>query len=146
MTTNRKHRSSADAKNAAKNLRAHFVARGHTISHSKALELVAKSEGFRDWNTFSAYLKKCETLPGFFAGDRIDAIYLGQPGSGVILKSEEFDQGRWHVAIQLDDPVDVVRFDSFSSIRSRISATIGADGNSFDHTSDGNPILRLVKP
>ena len=39
--------------------------------------------------------------------------------------------------------VDVVTFDSFSNYRSRVSKVIGADGRSFDTTSDGVPHLVL---
>jgi len=47
------------------------------------------------------------------------------------------------VTLRLDQPVDTVRFDSFSNLRRTIHATIGADGLSPQRTSDGAPQLSL---
>lgn len=41
-----------DAKSMARRLRAELREQDVLISHSRALELVARSLGFRDWNTF----------------------------------------------------------------------------------------------
>ena len=47
------------------------------------------------------------------------------------------------MVLELDQPVDVVTFDSFSNWRSRVTKVIGPDGRSFDTTSDGMPHLVL---
>jgi hypothetical protein len=52
-------------------------------------------------------------------------------------------EGRYEVVLDLDQPVDVVTFDSFSNWRSRVTKVIGPDGRSFDATSDGIPHLVL---
>lgn len=41
-------------KEQAKRLRAALEEQGQTITHSKALELIAAQHGFRDWNTLHA--------------------------------------------------------------------------------------------
>ncbi|MBA1203235.1 VOC family protein [Pseudomonas capeferrum] len=44
------------AKQMAKSLRASLEARNHEVSHSTALELVARQLGYKDWNTAAALL------------------------------------------------------------------------------------------
>ena len=45
------------AKQMAKTLRTSLEARGQTLTHSAALELVAQQLGYKDWNTTSAMLE-----------------------------------------------------------------------------------------
>jgi hypothetical protein len=49
------------------------------------------------------------------------------------------------VEIALDQPIDTVRFDSFSNWRWRIRGTLDKDGRSTRKTSDGTPHL-IVEP
>jgi hypothetical protein len=49
------------AKTAARALRRALAADDVTISHSRALEIVATQLGFADWNTASAYLCGCRS-------------------------------------------------------------------------------------
>ena len=46
------------AKQRARRLRSALAAKGLIISHGEALELLAQSEGLRDWNTLSARLQR----------------------------------------------------------------------------------------
>lgn len=131
------------AKSAARDLRAQYSGKGTPISHGHALDLIAKAEGYRDWNGFSAFLKVQEARALPQIGDRITATYLGQNQTGEILKSDEMSQGRTRITILLDEAVDVVKFDSFSAYRQRITSVIGEHGESFDKTSDGNPVLKI---
>jgi hypothetical protein len=48
---------------------------------------------------------------------------------------------RFRVTVTFDEPVDVVRFDSFSNLRQRVSCTIDSDGRTPENTSDGRPQL-----
>ena len=48
--------STASLKTQAKLLRAYLAERGVELTHSHALEAVARSRGFKDWNTASAFL------------------------------------------------------------------------------------------
>ncbi|WP_095589355.1 glyoxalase superfamily protein [Actibacterium ureilyticum] len=56
------------AKSMARNLRAALGADGINIPHAKALELVAASLGFADWNTAAARLKGNAPGGGCFTG------------------------------------------------------------------------------
>lgn len=51
--------------------------------------------------------------------------------------------GWFRLVLDLDEAVDVVRFDSFSNYRKRIRAVIGPNGHSKERTSDGVPHVRL---
>ena len=50
--------------------------------------------------------------------------------------------------LDLDEAVDVVRFDSFSNLRKRIRVEVGPEGHSKERTSDGTPqiVLDSVQP
>lgn len=59
---------------------------GHSLNHSESLEAVSRLEGYTDWNTYSASLKKSELLhplpTGWIAtGDNLNQYELGcDPG------------------------------------------------------------------
>ena len=131
------------AKLRAQAIRAEHAARNVTISHSAALEKVAVELGYRDWNTASARLSNLPEIP-LQVGDRVAGAYLKQPFAGRVLGVREvYGGGSYEVTIQFDTPVDVVSFDSFSAFRSRVTATIGADGISASRTSDGHPHMQV---
>ncbi len=48
----------AIAKALAKEVRKEMATRGVSITHARALELVARQLGYRDWNTASARLRE----------------------------------------------------------------------------------------
>ena len=132
-----------DAKAQAKCLRAQLQSDGTDISHSKSLELVASQHGYRDWNTFHAAIGN---QPREFVslGGNVTGVYLGQTIKGKVVSLETLNKGGWKkIGIELDTPVDVVTFDSFSSFRKRINATIGPDGRTREKTSNGQPHLIL---
>ena len=128
----------------AKALRQALQAKGTTVSHSQALELVARQHGARDWNTLHAWLGQRNAPPGLALGDRVTGRYLGQAYIGKIVALSGTTRHR-HVEIALDQPIDTVRFDSFSNWRSRIRGTLREDGTSLRKTSDGVPHLTLEK-
>ncbi|MEM9585513.1 MAG: glyoxalase superfamily protein [Pseudomonadota bacterium] len=45
--------------------------------------------------------------------------------------------------MDLDEAVDVVRFESFSNLRTQIRVEVGPAGHSKECTSDGTPHLEL---
>lgn len=53
-------RSFLNAKSMAKDLREALAAKGHALSHSACLELVAKQFGLTDWNTLSGIIERIE--------------------------------------------------------------------------------------
>jgi hypothetical protein len=130
------------AKAQAKALRAGLRAAGQEVSHSAALELIAKTHGHRDWNTLHAAIGNGTRAPVAF-GQVVSGRYLGQAFVAEVLGIKELSHGRYELKLQLAEPVDVVRFDSFSLFRSRVVKTVGPDGRSFDKTSDGVPHLVL---
>ena len=71
-----------DAKIAAGTLRADLADQQITISHSRALELVAHQLGYRDWSTAAAVLGR----------PRVDAAGLGAPVP--VLRVQRFEDAR----------------------------------------------------
>ncbi len=133
-------RTLAEAKTQAKTLRLELARQGNEISHAQALELVARQHGARDWNTLHARLAKNLPEPFRFR-QRVRGRYLGQPFAGEIVAVSAFGNARFKLSIQLDQPVDVVKFESFSNMRRRVSGVVGLDGRSDRETSDGTPHL-----
>lgn len=65
------------AKNAAHSLRAELAETGVPITHSRALELVARQLGYRDWNTAAAAL---EDPPGIGVGAAVPVLRIQDEG------------------------------------------------------------------
>jgi hypothetical protein len=129
------------AKARARELRAELAAAGTPVSHSEALECVAKELGYRDWNTASARLSNMPEVV-LQVGDQVAGRYLKQAFDGRVLAVREMAGGTaFEVTLEFDEPVDVVEFESFSNFRQRITMTISPAGVSFTKTSDGVPHL-----
>jgi len=132
-----------ELKAQAKRLRGTLAAQQKPVSHSEALELVAKQMGYRDWNTLHASIGNRPAPPPVALGDRVRGTYLGQPFDGDVIGVQSLSGGRLRVTLEFDDPVDVVKFNSFSAYRRRVSATVNSDGRTTEKTSDGAPQLEL---
>ena len=129
-----------ELKAQAKRLREKLRSSGHDISHSKSLELLAQQHGMRDWNTLCA---RAGNKLHLRVGDRVQGSYLGQRFTATLRSLTLLGDGEQRrVTLHFDDPVDVVKFDSFSAMRQRVSGTIGWDGRSTNKTSDG--VLQLI--
>ncbi len=138
-----------DLKSQAKRLRTVLNERHQSISHSAALELMAAQYGYRDWNSLHAAAGKSEppACP-YQVGDQVTGRYLGQSFRATILTVQtRSDPTLFRVTFDLDEPVNVVRFDSFSAYRKRITLTLRKDGTTMEKTSDGHPhmVLDLIK-
>lgn len=139
-----------EAKARAVHLRKMALDQGRSLSHGKALEIVAKEQGIRDWNTLIARLAKAEASTrkiDFLALNRgvvVEGRYLNQPFTGRIVGASE-DGQKFRLAIHLDQAVDTVTFASFSNVRRRVQGTIGKDGRSAERTSNGIPHLMITK-
>lgn len=130
------------AKAQAKRLRASLQADGTAISHAKALELVAAQHGYRDWNTLHAAISRAGTvLPGL--GDEVEGRYLGHAFKATVVGAEASRPGWTRLSFDLERPVNVSKFASFSVLRKRIAGTLGPDGRTREHTSDGVPHISL---
>jgi len=129
----------------ARRLRQAMAERGDDMSHSAALELIAKQHGLRDWNTLSALAAKPNDRPDapFAVGAAVRGRYLNQAFTGKILALSAKSGGLYKITIHFDEPVDVVAFESFSAFRQRINAQVDADGISPRKTSNGVPHLVL---
>lgn len=130
------------AKEQAKTLRAQLADEGKTISHSRALEMIAAQLGFRDWNAASAAIER-QMPAGWRAGDRVQGHYLSQPFTATVLSATLMRPGWYRVTLDLEKAVDAVTFDSFSAFRKRISGVVGPAGQSHEKTSNGRPQLEL---
>lgn len=123
-----------DYKQQAKTLR--FELGSERLTHSAALELVAKQHGARDWNTLRASIPKAP--PGYQINQRIAGTYLGQPFTGFIKAVQTVGpSGHHRLTLRFDTPVDVVQFDSFSSLRQQVNCTVDNSGKSLQKTSNG---------
>ena len=132
-----------ELKAQARRLREQLETDGHTISHSKALELIAEQYGHRDWNTLHAAVGN-RAQPPVMLGARVSGRYLGQVFDGeVIAVAARQAPGRFRVTVMFDEPVDVVSFESFSAFRQRVTCTIGSDGRTVEKTSNGLPHMEL---
>ncbi len=121
----------------AKRLRA---ALDNNVSHSAALETIARQWGYRDWNTLSA---ASENAPVWQVGQRVTGRYLGHGFSGRLSSVSEASGGRWHLRLVFDRPIDVVTSEHFSSLRRQVTATVNRRGVTHEKTSDGQPHLML---
>ena len=125
---------SSDYKTHARRLRDALAADGVDVSHSRALELVARQNGARDWNTLVATAPAPADSRGpapFAVGERVVGTFNGNPVQGrVHALSETIKPDLWRITVAFDPPVDVVTSELFSSPRRRIEMVIGADGRS----------------
>ena len=127
----------------ARTLREERAEKGHPISHAAALEIIARSHGYRDWNTACAALPDNLSCP-VTVGQKVSGHYLGQAFTGKVLALAALtDAQLYSVTIDFDEPVDVVTFESFSAFRKRINARIDPYGPSPDRTGNGRTQLEL---
>ncbi len=130
-------------KDQARRLRAALEAEGDFITHSHALELIARQRGYRHWNTLHAAAGNRPRDP-FTVGARVRGRYLGQAFTGELLAVRRLSDGKaYEVTVEFDEPVDVVRFEGFSNLRKRVRVTLERDGRSPARTSDGQPHMQL---
>ncbi|MEX0300071.1 MAG: glyoxalase superfamily protein, partial [Kordiimonas sp.] len=142
------------AKNRAKRLRAYLDGSGHSISHSESLEAIAHSEGYRDWNTYSALFK---TVAGeiskpdqrkqqypFHVGDTVTGTFRGVRFQGTLLGLEEtITLGVWRVKMHFDNPVKLPSHEALNLTRQRINCMLNIAGASVNlkGAPDGHIIL-----
>lgn len=131
-----------EAKTQAKQLRHDLADQGRAISHASALEQIAHTYGYRDWNGFFAAISN-RPPDGWAIGERVSGQYLSQPFTATVVATEMTRPSWYRLTLDLDQPVDVVTFDSFSNHRKRVRGTVGPLGTSLEKTSDGTPHLQL---
>lgn len=130
-----------DYKQQAKTLR--FEMGSALLTHSAALELVAKQHGHRDWNTLRAQIPASGS--GYQVNQRVSGTYLSQHFTGFIKAVQTVgNSGHYRLTLRFDTAVDVVQFDSFSSLRQQVSCTVDRTGRSQQKTSDGVPQIVIT--
>ncbi|MGF7006164.1 glyoxalase superfamily protein [Aminobacter sp. BE322] len=140
-----------DYKTNARRLRDALAAEGFDISHAKALELVAKQNGARDWNTLAArpVTAKADEPKGavpFGVGETVAGTFNGNPARGRVIGLEEtIKPDLWRVTITFNPPVDVSTSKLFSSERRRIQMVVGADGRSRRLTGTETGVMALAR-
>ncbi|MEM1151971.1 MAG: glyoxalase superfamily protein [Pseudomonadota bacterium] len=132
----------AEAKMQAKALRNRLAAKGIPLGHSQALERIAQDHGFHDWNAFRASIE-IHRPDSWFVGKRVTGRYLAQPFAATVVFSEQLRPGSYRVVLNLDEAVDVVRFESFSNLRKQLRVVVGPHGHSKERTSDGKPHVEI---
>lgn len=132
-----------ELKSQARSLRQALTTSGHAVTHSQSLELLARQLGHRDWNTLHATVGNSPPSP-YHLGQKVRGAYLGQRFTGEIIGIREMADGaRYHVTLRFDAPVDVIRFESMTNLRSQITAIVDRRGVTAEKTSDGQPHLVL---
>lgn len=143
-----------DYKNNARRLRDALASEGIAVSHAKALELVARQEGVRDWNTLAARPNPVSTKAGeprgtavpFAVGENVAGTFNGNPAQGRIIGLEEtIKPDLWRVTVAFNPPVDVSTSKLFSSERRRIQMVVGADGRSRRLTGTETGVMALAR-
>ena len=144
MTTN--ELTIEDIKKQAARLKEHFASQNTPISHSNALEALAKQHGYKDWNVLSAKLKHGKNTPNWpTLDDKISGTYLGHPFTGTVLKTNVSNLP--HVRrykIHFDDPIDVVTSELFSNYRQRINCFLNEDMHSTNHKGERDNLLHIT--
>ena len=137
--------SAISLKAEARVLREERASAGQPITHGAALEIVAKSHGFRDWNTARAALPERVATP-VQVGERVRGTYLGQRFEGLVIGVNLLSyMQHYQVTVKFDEPVDVVTSELFSAFRQRVTSTVDVYGVSPARTSDGQPQMRLSR-
>lgn len=144
-----------DYKTNARRLRDALATEGFDISHAKALELVAKQNGARDWNTLSARPVATSEATGmnepkagapFVVGENVAGTFNGNPAKGRVIGLEEtIKPDLWRVTVAFNPPVDVSTSTLFSSERRRIQMVVGADGRSRRLTGTETGVMTLAR-
>ena len=131
-----------EAKAQAKALRSGHDASATALTHARALEMIARQYGFRDWNAFHAAIKG-RAPNGWETGGRVAGTYLSQPFQATVLDCQKVRCGWFRLVLDLDEPVDVVTSAAFSNLRKRIPIIVGPEGFTLERTSDGAPHAQL---
>ena len=132
------------AKNEARLLRLEMAQRGEEVSHSEALETVAKRYGFKDWNGFCAATGPSD-IEHWQVGNWVEGTYLSQAFRARISALSTVDECWTNLTLELEQAVDVVKFEGFMNKRKKLKAIIGPKGYSKEKTSDGNPHFQNVR-
>ena len=137
--------SAQTLKSEAKALRENRARTGQTLTHGAALEEIARSHGFRDWNTARAALPDRVAVP-FQVGQRVKGFYLEQPFRGLLIGVQlSGNRQQYTETIQFDEPVNVTPTFLFAANRHRVTAMVDIQGISPALRGNGQPQMRLLR-
>jgi hypothetical protein len=137
--------SAQTLKSEARALRQQRAAAGDPLSHGAALEAVARSHGYRDWNTARAALPDRVAVP-FQVGQRVKGLYLDQPFAGMLIGVQLLgDMQHMTVTVNFDTPVNVTPTFMFAALRQRVVSTVNIHGISTALRGNGNPQMVLQR-
>jgi hypothetical protein len=138
-------------KASAKRLRAALAEDGIAVSHARALELVARQNGVRDWNTLAAHAAEDRPTPAvqaapFGVGEAVAGTFNGRDAQGRVIGLEEtIKPDLWRVTIAFDPPVNAATSQLFSAERRRVQMVVGADGRSRRLTGTETGVMALAR-
>ncbi len=137
--------SAQTLKAEARALRESRAANGDNLTHGAALEEVARSHGYRDWNTARAALPDRVAAP-FQVGSRVKGFYLEQPFRGMLIGVQlHANMQHYTVTVMFDEPVNVSPGFLFANLRQRVTATVDIRGVSPALRGNGAPQMRLMR-
>lgn len=155
MTATSSDYKTPDYKTHARRLRDALAAEGIGLSHGRALDIVARQHGERDWNTLAARASASagapetapETKPAPFAvGDAVAGLFNGAPATGrVIGLAETIKPDLWRVTVKFSPPVDASTSANFRAERTRVEMIVGADGRSRRLTGTETGVMALAR-
>jgi hypothetical protein len=146
-------KTTVDFKNQAKRLRDALAQEGLAVSHGKALDIVARQNGARDWNTLAARAvadavapQTAEAAPTpFRVGQAVAGTFNGNPAKGRVIGLEEtIKPDLWRVTVAFNPPVDASTSDLFKAERRRVTMVVGADGKSRRLTGTETGVMALA--
>lgn len=137
--------SAQTLKSEARALRDELKRAGQDMTHSAALEEIARRHGFRDWNTARAALPDRVAVP-FQVGMRVKGFYLEQPFRGMLI-GVQLSGNMQHstITVVFDEPVNVTPNFMFAAHRQRVTATVDIHGVSPALRGNGAPQMRLMR-
>jgi hypothetical protein len=140
---------------SAKRLRAALAEDGIAVSHARALELVARQNGVRDWNTLAAQPAGAgRPVPAapvvaaapFGVGETVEGTFNGRDAHGRVIGLEEtIKPDLWRVTVAFDPPVNAATSQLFSAERRRVQMVVGADGRSRRLTGTETGVMALAR-
>ncbi|MCX2697573.1 MULTISPECIES: glyoxalase superfamily protein [Ochrobactrum] len=122
-------------KHQARRLRQALGEEGIQISHGKALDLVARQSGTRDWNTLAAYGAKTDAAhiedgaAPYRVSQRVSGTFHSTVFKARIIAVEEtIKPDLWRITLQFDPAIDVAVSPNLTMLRRRYTVVVGADG------------------
>lgn len=144
--------NTTDFKQQARRLRQALGEEGILISHGKALDLIARQSGTRDWNTLSAHNTKVDTVQveddaaPYRVSQRVSGMFHSTAFEARIIGVEEtIKPDLWRITLQFDPAINVAVSPNLSMLRRRFTVIVGADGKARRLTGSetGNIALKV---